>query len=211
MSDDNLEGAPGAVASVVRSVLDYAATPWKFFGLMLLALFAFGGVMTYVEREAIATYVLKSLKSPKLDMKNGQKVLVRVVRESRAKYGILWSVDLHNNLQTVVNTADYSGDPLKSIEIGYTWPIISVGSNIKIAAALMNGQSICFDPNDSNETPHQSMAKEGVKWICATSIPNGLGAWVGLMHIMWIDKPDQYVEQAALRALAEASSELTIR
>lgn len=211
MSDENLEGAPGAVASVVRSVLDYAASPWQFAGLVFLGLLAFCGVMTYVEREAIATYVLKSLKSPRLDLKNGQKVLTRVVRESRAKFGILWSVDLHNNLQTVVNTTDFSGENLKSIDIGLTWPIISVGSNIKIAAALMNGQSICFDPNDSNEVPHQTMAKDGVKWICATSIPNGLGAWVGLMHIMWIEKPDQYVEQAALRALAEASSELTVR
>jgi hypothetical protein len=211
MNDENLEGAPGAAASIVSSVLTYAASPWQFAGLVLLAVLTFGGVMTYVEREAIATYVLKSLKSPKLDMKNGQKVLTRVVRESRAKFGILWSVDLHNNLQTVVNTTDFSGENLKSIDIGYTWPIISVGSNIKIAAALMNGQSICFDPADSNEVPHQTMSKDGVKWICATSIPNGLGAWVGLMHIMWIDKPDQYVEQAALRALAEASSELTIR
>lgn len=209
MSD--IDNAAGATASVVQTVLNYAATPWKFAGLIFLALLAFGGVMTYVEREAIATYVLKNLGTPRLDEKGAQAVLTRVVRQSRARGGTIWKVDLANNLQTILTSSDYSGEQLKQVEIGFTYPVISTGSSIKVAAALMNGQSICYDPTESNELPAKTAVENGVKWLCSTSIPNGLGAFVGLIHIFYNEKPDQYLEQACLRAMAEAATELTVR
>lgn len=211
MNDDNLEGAPGAAASIVKTVLDYAASPWKFFGLILLALFAFGGIMVYVEREAIATYVLKSLGTPRLNEKDAEPVLLRAIRESRARAGGVWRVDLSNNLQTLIYAVDTAVHPLHIFELGYTYPVISTGSSIKVAAALMNGQSICYDPAESNETPAQELAKAGAKWLCSASIPMGLGAFIGLIHIIYDEKPDPYIEQACLRAMAEAASELTVR
>ena len=208
MNDD----AAGATASIVQTVLNYAATPWRFFGLIFLALMTFGGVMVYVERGDIATYVLKSLGTPKLDTVNAEKVLTRVVRQSQAQGGGIWSVDIANNLQTLIVTANFTSMPMAPpIDTGFSYPLISTGTSVKVAAALMNGQSICYDPAESNEVPAQALAKAGAKWLCATSVPNGLGAFVGLIHIVYSQKPDPYVEQACLRAMAEAATELTIR
>lgn len=211
MNDDNLEGAPGAAASIVRTVLDYAATPWRFFALVFLGIVTFGGIMAYVERGDIAAYVLKSLGTPKLDTASAERILTRTVRQSQAQGGGIWSVDIANNLQTLVASANFTNVPTAPVDVGYTYPLISTGSSIKAAAALMNGQSICYDPAESNEVPMKELAKRGAKWLCATSIPNGLGAFVGLIHIVYFEKPDPYVEQACLRAMAEAASELTIR
>lgn len=211
MSDMDTSTAPGAAASVVKTVLDYAASPWRFAAVVLLVFISFASFMIYVEREVIATYVIKNLSKPRLDMAKGHEVLVHTIRDARARSGVLWSVDLENNLQTIVNTSNFSGDPLPGVDVGYTAPIISTGSLVRVAAALMNGQPICFDPADSKELPHQKMVEGGVKWTCASPIPSGLGAFVGLIHVMYFEKPDQYVEQAALRSLAEAAAQLTIR
>ena len=211
MNDIDTSSAPGATASIVQTVLAYAASPWRFAGLIVLLTLSFSGVMVYVEREQIATFVIKNLSKPRLDIENGHKILVKTVRNSSARYGLLWSVDLENNLQVLVDNTNYSGLPLDNVNNGDSAPFLSNGSDVRIAAALMSAQSICFDPSTTHEIPHQRMAERGIKWVCGTPIPSGLGAFIGLMHVLYEQKPDQYVEQAALAALALAASDLTLR
>lgn len=211
MNDIDTSSAPGATASIVQTVLNYAASPWRFVGLVVLLTITFSGVMVYVEREQIATYVLKNLGKPRLDTTNAQKVLTEAVIESRAKGGGVWSVDFENNIQTLVAASNFTKVPASAVDIGHSYPLISTGTNIKAASALMNGLSYCYDPADSNELQIQELVKIGAKWLCSSPIPNGLGALVGLIHIVYDEKPDQYVEQACIRAMAEAASKLTVR
>jgi hypothetical protein len=211
MNDIDTSTAPGAAASVVKTVLEYAASPWKFAALFILAVFAFSAFMVYVEREVIATRVLQNLGKPRLDLHNAQKIIASAVKDSRAKYAALWEIDLDNNLQRLTHSADMTGDTIQGTEIGYSAPIMTPGSNVKVAAALMNGQAICFDPRQSDELPHKKMVANDVVWVCASTVPSGLGAFVGLLHIMYLEKPDQSIEQAALRSLNDAATKLTVR
>lgn len=211
MTEIDASTQPGATASIVQTVLNYAASPWRFLALVLMAILAFGGLMIYLEREAIATYTLKSLGKPRLDIASAQKVITKTVADSRAQGGGIWSVDIENNLQTLVAASNFTSIPATAIDIGHSYPFISTGTDIKAAAALMNGQSYCYDPAESHELQIQELAKHGAKWLCTSPIPNGLGAFVGLIHVVYLERPDEYVEQACLRAMAEAASELTVR
>lgn len=209
MNEDST--TPGAAASVVKAMLDYAASPWKFAALVLLVVVSFSAFMVYIEREAIATRVLQGLARPRLNLDNAQQVLAFVVRDGRANYSALWEIDLDNNLQRVTHTADKSGGPIQGAEAGYTAPIMTTGTNVKVAAALMNGQIVCFDPSTSGELPHKKMVANDIVWVCASGVPSGLGAFVGLLHVMWTEKPDPAVEQAAMRSLNDAATKLTVR
>lgn len=211
MNEIDTSTTPGAAASVVKTVLDYAASPWKFAALVLLVVVSFSAFMIYVEREAIATRVLQGLARPRLDLANAQKIIAAAVKDSRAKYAALWEIDLDNNLQRLTHSADMTGDTIQGTEIGYSAPIMTPGSNVKVAAALMNGQTVCFDPRQSDELPHKKMVANDVVWVCASGVPSGLGAFVGLLHIMYLEKPEPAIEQAAMRALSDAATKLTVR
>lgn len=208
---DSPGGLPpgGGIAGLLSQLFAYLDRPWK--AVVVASLLVVGGV-GYVLYEQRAE-LLEAWLTPSetlLKVADVPDALVTLVEESGADLVQVWSVDLSINVQRFVGARRRDGDrPV--IPEPRRLPIIVSTSDVKSLLHVIEGSPICI-PTDVHGSPlSRRLAERGMTWGCAMPIPPGAFAFVGVIYLSWVTRPEESQQVVAVTAAREIAGKLITR
>jgi hypothetical protein len=201
---------PPIASGLLGQILAYVDRPWRVVGIVVL--FVVGGVgwVAYEQREEILeSWLTPSAATLKTD--DVPAALERLVDDSGADLVQIWSVDLSANSQRFIAARRRDGQrPV--IPEPRRLPVIVRSSDLQVLVDVINGNPACADVTLAAPSPvvHR-LAERGMQRACAIPIPPSPDAFVGVIYITWVRKPDHGAEEVALVAAREISGTLVSR
>jgi hypothetical protein len=201
---------PKAPAGLLGQVLAYVDRPWRVVAIVVLFLVGGVGWVAYEQRdELIEAWLTPSAASLKTEAVPA--ALERLVDDSGADLVQIWSVDLSANSQRFSGARRRDGQrPV--IPEPRRLPVIVRSSDLQVLVDVINGNPACADVTLAAPSPvvHR-LAERGMQRACAIPIPPSPDAFVGVIYITWVRKPEPGVEEVALVAAREISGTLVSR
>ena len=183
----------------LKPVVDWLDKPWKALALAALSLLA--GLMwaAWIERQILVDYIRSQVSSLHLDLEAAQDSLPTLLRY--ADFVVLWEVDPARNYQKVI--AAFGGDDEQRAEVlGSEHPYVSDIVRPGLIAREIEGETICVS--------HDHYLTLPFTYVCAQKIPTYLPGVIGIVHILWTEKPDEVTENQAIVVMRFVTEKLAV-
>lgn len=187
---------------LIKNILSWLKRPWQGVFLIFFVPLCAALVFLWMEREVIDELFRQNFSTPRLNMKAVEEVSGTLLGISDLV--VVYEVVLTDNTQRAVFVAPPSQahPPL----LGMTVPFIPQGRSSNIVISELTGAIVCWDLTTiDKEDASQHVRwyqKNGFVYVCARKVPGTPGNIVGLVHMVWTQKPERSMEYSARVAMS---------
>lgn len=210
-SPDSPGGLPpgGGFTGLVGQLFAYIDRPWKAVVVVVLLVVGGVGYVLYEQRDEL----LESWMTPSevsLKVTEVTPSLEKLTQDTSADLVQIWSVDLGINAQRFLGARRHDGDrPV--IPDPRRLPIIVHSSDLRIITEILEGHPACLEMTKQGTPFAARLADRGFTFGCAIPIPPGPSAFVGMIYLAWVTRPEKSEETVAVAAAREIAGKLITR
>jgi len=197
---DKPEGTKLTPAGVFERLLTYADRPWKAAVMIILLIIGGLGWLVYDQRGSIADAVLhKANERAELDSAAFLRDIDKLLRDTRADYGLLLEVHLGDNL--IVDRVGIDRDGSRWIPSAGAQQALQPQSSMPLVVQFLSNESVCMDTSLAINDDMRTLDAKGYKRVCIVAVPPILGVSVGALVLAWMQ---------ALTPIAEGRAKITM-
>ena len=196
------------MGEIIKLLLGFVTKPWKGVWVALFTILCSVLVFLYMERGVIDQLVRERYVEPHIDYEMTEQVAEDLLGFSDLV--VVYEVDLQDNTQRAIKVvpSDDGRPPL----LGLVVPFIPTGPSVQVVITEITGAIVCWNINAvarEEASPHVRWYQDhGYSYACARKIPGEPGRVLGLVHLVWKEKPDRPIEYSARVAIGSRLEEM---